>query len=207
MRADSPPPDPVGPWYRPFQAPPPAAGGGPARRDGVVSSADRHAQQGQGDLALADLHTFIEHRLQPNTFYTQGGAWFVAPINAAAAARELVLQGRPNRLRVFAAMPTGWKRASFAGLLLDNGWSVSGVWQNGGAQWVKIEATAAGPCHLIVPGWTQALIRATSKPDLVITPGANPGEFNFRLSKGAWVVLAGAAETPLVDVTPVPPSQ
>ena len=201
LRADSPPVDPIGPWFRSFQPPP---NGAPARVDGVAASADRHAQHGQGDQALADLHTFVEHRVQPNTFYTQGGPWLAAPLSAAAAERELLLQNRGGRIRVFPAMPAAWKEASFSGLLLDNGWSVSGVWHEGAVAWIKVEATNAGPCRLTVPGWTQAVVRATAKPDLVVAPGTNPGEFNFRLPKGAWVVLAPSADTPLSDVAAVP---
>jgi len=204
LRADSPAPDAIGPWYRAYSPAPLRPKGAPPRSDGVANSAERHAQRGQGDLALADLQTFLDHRLKPNTFYAEGGPWLSAPLSAAAAERDLLLQTRNNRLRVFPAVPAAWKSACFDGLLMDNGWAVSGVWQAGATAWVKLVATGGGGVRLVVPGWTQAFVRAAMRPDAAVTPAPNPGEFNVRLTKGAWVVLSGSATAPLPDLAPVP---
>jgi alpha-L-fucosidase 2 len=176
----------------------------PAAARGYGEAASLHARLGQGGPALDDLNSLVSRHIRPNTFFSASGVSTGVPLSAANAIQDLLLQSWGNRIRVFPAMPPGWKDAAFSTLRADGGFLVSGVWRDGAPLWIRVEATAPGICRVLVPGWTQALVRAARRPEITAAPGDLPGEYVLNLGgKGGWAVLAPAPGTPLPPVAPL----
>ena len=169
----------------------------PNRGRGLGEAASLRAMLGQGGQALEDLNVFLNRYLRANTFYSDPSPLIGAPLSAAGAVQDMLLQSWGNKLRVFPAMPAAWKEACFSTLRGEGGFLVSAVWHEDAVAWVRVEATAAAPCRVVVPHWTQAVIRAARRPDIAVTPADVPGEFLLTLGKGGWAILSPAADSPL----------
>jgi len=143
------------------------------------------------------------HRyMEPNTFYAEAGPVIETPLSAAASIQELFLQDWGGALRVFPAVPGAWADAAFDRLRADGAFLVSGVRRDGRTAWVRIESLAGEPCRLVAPDWETAVVRAhTGSAPRVTRDSA--GAFVIGLRRGAWVVLAPDAASPLPDVNPV----
>src|SRR5439155_18434818 len=135
-------------------------------------------------------------------FYAEAGPVIETPLSAAASIQELFLQDWGGALRVFPAVPSGWADAAFDRLRADGAFLVSGVRRDGRTAWVRIESIAGEPCRLIVPDWETAVVRAHTGPAPRVTRDS-AGAFVIGLRRGAWVVLAPDAASPLPDVSPV----
>src|SRR5947207_10650117 len=109
-----------------------------------------HAWLGHGDTALARLNQYLDapRYMEPNTFYAEAGPVIETPLSAATSVQELFLQDWGQTLRVFPAMPSGWKSAAFDRLRADGAFLVSGVRANGRTAWVRIASLAGAPCRL-----------------------------------------------------------
>ena len=99
-------------------------------------------------------------------------------------------------------MPAAWRDASFDHLRANGAFLVSGVREGGRSAWVRIESLAGEPCTVIVPGWQNAVVRAHSGAAPSVTR-ATSGAFTIDIAKGASVVLAPDATSPLSNVAPV----
>jgi hypothetical protein len=176
-----------------------------------TGGASMHALLGHGDVAFTRLNQYLDapRYMEPNTFYAESGPVIETPLSAATSIQELFLQdwGGGGTLRVFPAVPTPWREAAFDRLRADGAFLVSAVRRNGRTSWVRIESVAGQPCRLAVADWDAALVRAHTGPAPSVTR-VEAGRFVIELAKGASVVLAPDAATPLPDVGPVtlPPS-
>ena len=168
-----------------------------------TGGASMHALLGQGDTALARLNSYLAapRYMQANTFYAEAGPVIETPLSAATSIQDLFLQDWGGTLRVFPAMPNAWTDAAFDRLRADGAFLVSAVRHDGRTAWVRIESLAGQPCRLIVPDWDSAVVRAHVGPVPNVTKGA-VGDYVIDLRKGAAVVLAPDATTPLPDVSP-----
>ena len=170
----------------------------------LTGGASMHAMLGQGDTALARLNQFLDFPkyMTPNTFYAEAGPVIETPLSAAASIQELFLQDWGHALRVFPAIPSAWKEATFDRLRADGAFLVSGVRAQGRTAWVRIESLAGAPCRLVVPDWQAATVRGSLGAAPRVTRDAS-GAFAIALPKDAWVVLAEDQATPLTDLRPV----
>lgn len=170
----------------------------------LTGSASMHAMLGEGDTALARLNQYLDFPkyVQPNTFYAEAGPVIETPLSVATSIQELFLQDWGHTLRVFPAIPSAWKEASFDRLRADGAFLVSGVRANGRTAWVRIESLAGEPCRLMVPDWSTAVVRASSGEAPAIVKDS-AGALAIALARGAWVVLAANAVTSLSDIQPV----
>src|SRR5216110_1263601 len=169
-----------------------------------TGGAAMHALLGHGDVAVTRLNQYLDapRYMEPNTFYAEAGPVIETPLSAAASIQELFLQDWGGALRVFPAVPSAWADAAFDRLRADGAFLVSGVRRDGRTAWVRIESIAGEPCRLIVPDWDSAIVRAHVGPAPKVTKGA-AGDYEIELPKGASVVLAPDATTPLPDLRPV----
>jgi alpha-L-fucosidase 2 len=123
------------------------------------------AALGDGDNALKWLNRSLEvlprfaappskERIPtatPNTFYSEReNPTFESPISASRSMLDMLLQDWGGTLRIFPAMPSSWKDASFYNLLAQGGFLVSGVRKGGETQFVRIRSLAGEPCRIKV---------------------------------------------------------
>src|SRR5213082_950363 len=169
-----------------------------------TGGASMHAVLGQGDTALTRLNLYLDapRYMEPNTFYAEAGPVIETPLSAATSIQDLFLQDWGGTLRVFPAMPAAWTEAAFDRLRADGAFLVSAVRHDGRTAWVRIESLAGQPCRLVVADWDTAVVRAHAGAAPRLTKRTS-GDFVIDLRKGASVVLASDATTPLPDVTPV----
>src|SRR5216110_1889547 len=169
-----------------------------------TGGASMHALLGQGDTALARLNSYLDapRYMQPNTFYAEAGPVIETPLSAATSIQELVLQDWGGALRVFPAVPAAWTDAAFDRLRADGAFLVSAVRQGGRTAWVRIESLAGAPCRLVVADWDSTVVREHTGPLPRVTKGT-AGDYVIELRRGASVVLAPDATTPLPDLRPV----
>ena len=169
-----------------------------------TGGASMHAVLGQGDTALTRLNLYLDapRYMEPNTFYAEAGPVIETPLSAATSIQDLFLQDWGGTLRVFPAMPAAWTEAAFDRLRADGAFLVSAVRHDGRTAWVRIESLAGQPCRLVVADWDTAVVRAHAGAAPRLTKRTS-GDFVIDLRKGASVVLAPDATTPLPDVTPV----
>ncbi len=169
-----------------------------------TGGASMHALLGQGDTALARLDSYLDapRYMQPNTFYAEAGPVIETPLSAATSIQDMLLQDWGGALRVFPAVPTAWTDAAFDRLRADGAFLVSAVRRDRRTAWVRIESLAGEPCRLVVPDWDSAVVRGHLGPAPTVTKGP-AGDYMIELPKGASVVLAPDATTPLPDLRPV----
>lgn len=176
----------------------------------LTTAASQFAMLGDGDKALPQLNRLLDNwlitegghasQILPNTFYaeTQGkNPTIESALAGASATIELLLQSWGNKVRVFPAVPTGWKQSSFRDLRAEGGFLVSAAREEGKTAWVSIESLAGEPLVLKVPDWTGPLeIVSGPKPELL---EATPGEYTIPLKKGERITLRPAgSQTPVV---------
>jgi alpha-L-fucosidase len=169
-----------------------------------TGGASMHALLGDGDAALDRLNRFLDFPKynEPNTLYAEAGPVIETPLSAATSIQELLLQSWGGALRVFPAVPTTWKDAAFDRLRGDGAFLVSAVRRDGRTAWVRIESLAGEPARVVVRDWHAAVVREHTGPTPRVTR-ANGGEFVLDLARGASVVLAPDATTPLAKLAPV----
>jgi hypothetical protein len=118
---------------------------------------------GEGDSALHWLNRSLEllprfgippqpsriPTLTPNTFYSEReNPTFESPISSSRSMLDMLLQDWGGTIRIFPAMPTEWKDASFYQLSAQGGFLVSAVRENGTTKWIHIKSLAGEPCRL-----------------------------------------------------------
>ncbi len=169
-----------------------------------TGGASMHALLGQGDTALARLNSYLDapRYMQPNTFYAEAGPVIETPLSAATSIQDMLLQDWGGALRVFPAVPAAWTDAAFDRLRADGAFLVSAVRHDGRTAWVRIESLAGTPCRVVVPDWDSVVVRAHTGPAPNVTKGT-AGNYVIELHRGASVVLAPDATTPLLELSPV----
>ena len=169
-----------------------------------TGGASMHALLGQGDTALNRLNRYLDapRYMQPNTFYAEAGPVIETPLSAATSIQDMLLQDWRGALRVFPAVPGSWTDAAFDRLRADGAFLVSAVRHDGRTAWVRIESLAGEPCRLVVADWDSAVVREHTGPVPRLTK-RTAGDYVIELHRGASVVLAPDATTPLPEVSPV----
>jgi alpha-L-fucosidase 2 len=180
-----------------------------------TGGASLYASLGLGDDAYGMLRTFLTGtigtaQLHTNTFYTEVGGKnpvIETPLSAAASTMDLLLQSWGGKLRVFPAVPTAWKDATFHQLRGAGAFLVSAERKNGTTAWVTIHSEAGEPCVLKVPDWRGPLtIRSARK---LIGEEIAPGEYRLDLRRGETALLfpADTKPTPRIQPLPIAPAE
>ncbi len=175
-----------------------------------TGAASLFASLGMGDEAAGELGKFLARNpgksiLHSNTFYTELGGRnpvIETPLNAASATMDLLLQSWGDKIRVFPAVPTSWKDASFRDLRAVGGFLVSAVRSEGQTLWVAIRSEAGENCVLKVPDWDSPVeVRADRPPEITTIA---PGEYRIDLRKGEEVLIfpSGTNPDPIVKDLP-----
>ncbi|WP_017259811.1 glycosyl hydrolase family 95 catalytic domain-containing protein [Pedobacter arcticus] len=148
-----------------------------------------NAALGRGDDALKQLLNLLNGapaigQFYANTFYTESGGKnevIETPLSGAASVNEILLQSWGGKIRVFPALPTSWKNASFHNLLAEGAYEVSSVIQNGQVQWIAVKSTSGNPFILknsqlanckVIEATGKYTSKTTSPTETAITLGA-----------------------------------
>jgi hypothetical protein len=118
------------------------------------------AALGDGDKALIWLRRSLEilHRskippklptVTPNTFYSEhNNPTFESPISSARCVLDMLIQDWGGIIRIFPAMPTAWKDASFHNFRTEGAFLVSAVRKEGKIQFIRIKSLAGEECKI-----------------------------------------------------------
>lgn len=172
-------------------------------------AASMYAVMGMGDEANTNLQRMPDNQLvtgtfHTNTFYTEvigRNPVIETPLSAANAIIELLLQSWGNKVRVFPAVPSSWKDATFHHLRAQGAFLVSGQRVESKTSWVVVESLAGEPLTLKVPDWSGPL-SAVGGRDFSITESA-PGEYEIDLKQGEIVLLRLPANRASAVVSPI----
>ncbi len=119
------------------------------------------AALGDGDQALKWLNRSLEllprfgvppapariPTLTQNTFYSEReNPTFESPISASRCMLDMLIQSWGGTIRVFPAMPSKWKDASFHNLRTEGAFLVSAVRKGGKTNFIRIKSLAGEPC-------------------------------------------------------------
>ncbi len=146
-----------------------------------------YSTMGNGDKALEQLlaHHNNKRFVMPNTMYIEGSPVIECSLFAAKALQDMLLQSWGDRIRIFPALPSGWKDAVFHDLRAEGAFLVSAERRNGKTEWIRIKSLAGAPC-IIRPGFSGPFI--TSSQTLKVNE-IEAGLFELSLNKGEEVVL------------------
>ena len=158
------------------------------------------AALGQGDSSLKWLERSLEilprfgvppapariPTVTPNTFYSEReNPTFESPISTSRSMLDMLLQDWNGVIRVFPAMPTTWKEASFYQLKTQGAFLVSAVRKIGHTQFIHIKSLAGAPC-IIQTDFSNDLKLIGPK---TVNMFVKDGRIQIQLKKGEEAVL------------------
>lgn len=108
---------------------------------------------GDGDKALDYLKRLWSGFLLKNTLYKEDGPVIETPLSGAQSILEMLIQSYGQVIRLFPAMPSSWKEASFEGLLAQGGFEVNASYREGELSGVRIFSKAGMPCVVQSSDW------------------------------------------------------
>ena len=146
--------------------------------------ANMQARIFDGDAAARNLHIFIKAFCSPNSFHLNGDqlkkgytSFTYRPFTLegnfafASAIQEMLMQSHTGIIRVFPAIPEGWKEASFDKMRAIGGFLVSASYQNGKVQSITIQSEKGGILKVLNPFTNQIEERETTQGEIIkITP-------------------------------------
>ena len=104
--------------------------------------------RGDGDAALPQLQRLLDRYVRPNTLYAETGPVIETPMAAVSTIHELYMQDWGDRIRVFHAVPSEWKDASFSNMRARGAFLVSGRRAAGRTVYVSVDSEKGGPCRI-----------------------------------------------------------
>jgi alpha-L-fucosidase 2 len=153
---------------------------------------------GKGDDAERFLDDLLKRFVKPNTMYLEAGPVIETPLSAAQAVHDMLLQSWGETLRIFPAIPAGWKDVTFDDLRAEGAFLVTAVRRGGKNTLVKVRSLAGQP----------ATLRVELDDPEIIGPGKAQkqadGTWRLTLAKGESVTLqargASAADRAVAPV-------
>ncbi|MES0871570.1 glycosyl hydrolase family 95 catalytic domain-containing protein [Pseudovibrio sp. SCP19] len=118
-----------------------------------TGAASLYAAIGEGDLAHEYLRAYLDTgaggrmHLTNTQYYEHAGVdatTVEVPLTGATAAIDMLLQSWGGKIRVFPAIPQGWKVASFFNLPAHGGYLVSAVLRDGVLAFLSVKAKRTG---------------------------------------------------------------
>jgi hypothetical protein len=169
-----------------------------------------YAALGMGDPAYDMLHAFLNgnigiSQLLPNTLYVEAGGKnpvLETPHSGASAMMDLALQSWGGKVRIFPAMPTAWKDATFHQLRAMGAFVVSASRQNGKTQWATISSETGEPCIVKFVDLRGPIDVVSSRE--IVAQEIAPGEYRLDLKKGEHCLLRPRGSTVEPTVQPLP---
>jgi hypothetical protein len=173
------------------------------------------AAVGEGDNALKWLERALEllprfaeppapkrtPTATPNTFYSEReNPTFESPVSASRSMLDMYLQDWGGKIRVFPAMPSAWKEASFYNLRTEGAFLISAVRKEGKTKFMKIESLAGEPC----------IIKTDFEGDLkIVAPKSvkikrQAGFIELNLKKGQSAIIYTGKMPNTFEISPLP---
>ena len=142
--------------------------------------ANMYARVFNGDAAVRNLHIFIKAFCSPNSFHLNGDqlkkgytSFTYRPFTlegnfaCASAIQEMLLQSHTGIIRVFPAIPEGWREAGFDKMRAVGGFLVSADYRNGKIQDVTIQSEKGGVLKILNPFTDQVEERSTKPGEII----------------------------------------
>jgi hypothetical protein len=157
---------------------------------------------GDGENALRCLksHHNDKRFVMPNTQYVEGSPVIECSLVAAESLQEMLIQSWGDVIRIFPAIPSEWKDASFQDLRAEGAFLVTAVRKDGKTKWVRIKSLAGEPCR-VKPKFS-GLFHISSDSQIT-SKEVKPGVFELNLKKGQEVLLYQDDNIPETTVAPV----
>lgn len=167
------------------------------------------AQMRDGDRAAGYLADLLRLYVQPNTLYKESGPVIETPLSAAQSLHDMVCQSWGDVIRLFPAVPAGWRDVTLHDFRTQGAFLLSAVREGGATRWVRVFSEAGAPC----------VLRTDLDGPVEVTDGAgrplewaslDNGDLRIELPRGqeAWVYPRGSRPAPVVrPVTPNAPAQ
>ena len=133
-----------------------------------VGAALIYAAYQEGDKALTHICRVVREYATCNTMYREAGPVIETPLATAECIQSLLLQSWGGKVRVFSAMPSTWKQASFSRLAAQGGFVVSAEYKNGHTTEIEITSRTDANC-VIETDLHRARICTAGKADRVVT--------------------------------------
>jgi alpha-L-fucosidase 2 len=154
---------------------------------------------GKGDDAERFLDDLLKRFVKPNTMYLEAGPVIETPLSAAQAVHEMLLQSWGGTLRVFPALPAGWKDVAFDELRAEGAFLISAVRRGGKTTVVKVQSLAGQPVALRTDLTDAELVGPAAKAQKQAD-----GSWRLTLAKGETLELrargSGAADRAVAPV-------
>lgn len=159
-----------------------------------TGAASLYASLGRGDDALKNIQQLLTgntgiSQFHANTFYTESGGRnevIETPLSGAASVMELLLQSWGGKIRVFPALPSSWRNASFADLRAEGGYLISAVFRNSQISWIRIKSKTGAP--FILKTTDVKLLEAEPSGSYTIKK-IDADEMQITLKAGASILL------------------
>ena len=162
---------------------------------------------GNGDSALKYLNRsliILNPRTGPtvtaNTLYSENG-WptFESPIASSRSELDLLMQSWGGKIRIFPAIPSEWKDASFYNLRAEGGFVVSAVKKEGITLFISIKSLAGEPC--IIKSDMKGTIKLVASKAVKIKQ--QDGLITLTIPKGEEAILYTGKKPASFEVTPL----
>jgi hypothetical protein len=142
---------------------------------------------GDGENALQCLKAHHNNKrfVMPNTQYIEGAPVIECSLVAAESLQEMLIQSWGGVIRIFPAVPAGWREAAFGDLRAEGAFLVTAVRRDGKTNRVRIKSLAGEPCR-IKPNFDGPF--HTSDASVSIKE-IHPGVFELGLKKGQETTL------------------
>ncbi|HEY3502432.1 MAG TPA: Tat pathway signal sequence domain protein [Actinocatenispora sp.] len=174
---------------------------GALRGHSYAAAASMCALLGDGDAAYGHLTEVFDRFLTPTTTDAGRDPTLAAPLAAAQALTDMLVQSGGGVLRIFPAVPTGWADVTVHDLRAEGGFRISAVRAGGRTRFVRIRSTAGEPCR-VAPG--------LAAPYRVRPVAGDPVPFRDRdgildidLPRGADVLVTTGGDDEDLTIAPV----
>ncbi|WP_316831745.1 glycosyl hydrolase family 95 catalytic domain-containing protein [Pedobacter aquatilis] len=169
-----------------------------------TGAASIYASMGKGDSSARMLDQLFTKYIKPNTLYRESGPVIETPLAALNSVCELLIQSWGAKVRVFPAVPSNWKNASFDKLGAEGAFEVSARYENRHTTYIQVKSLKGGICR----------IQTTMKPEEVMSDstektGVTIGVFedqqliSFDTKAGEIITLKAKKQT-TGEINPVP---
>ena len=113
-----------------------------------TGSSSMYSMMGDGQMAVAQLQKLIDGYIQKNTLYKESGPVIETPFAAVTSLHEMYLQSWGDKIRVFPALPAGWRQASFINMRTSGAFLVSASREESKTVFIQVESEKGGMCRL-----------------------------------------------------------
>ena len=103
---------------------------------------------GDGNGALRQMETFLDHFVKPNTLYAETGPVIETPFAAVSTLQNFYMQDWGGVIRVFFGMPDKWKDASFVNMRALGGFLVSATYDDGHTVYIRLVSESGRTCRI-----------------------------------------------------------